>query len=151
VAAVHLVAEAERLAYADRDKYIADTDFVPLPGGSSDTLLNKPYLQMRAGLIRMDRSLGTADAGSFGSAAQGVDRTPEHGTTHVTIIDADGNAVVMTTTVESFFGSFHMARGFVLNNQLTDFSAVPTDASGAPIANRVAAGKRPRSSMAPTL
>jgi gamma-glutamyltranspeptidase / glutathione hydrolase len=151
VAGVHLIAEAERLAYADRDKYIADTDAVPLPGGSPDTLLNKPYLKMRAGLIRMDASLGTAEAGSFGSPAQGVDRTPEHGTTHVTIIDAEGNAVAMTSTVESFFGSFHMTRGFVLNNQLTDFSAVPTDDAGAPIANRVGPGKRPRSSMAPTL
>jgi gamma-glutamyltranspeptidase/glutathione hydrolase len=151
VAGVHLVVEAERLAYADRDRYIADADFVPLPGGSPAALLDKAYLQARAGLIRMDASMGTAEPGTFAGAVLASDRTPEHGTSHVTIVDADGNAVAMTTSVESFFGSFHMTRGFVLNNQLTDFSAVPTDASGAAIANRVAAGKRPRSSMAPTL
>ncbi len=151
VAGVHLVAEAERLAYADRDRYVADTDFVPLPGGSPDTLLNKPYLAMRAGLVRMDASLGTAEAGNFGGPLQGIDRTLEHGTTHMTIVDADGNMAVMTSTIESFFGSFHMTHGFVLNNQLTDFSAVATDPADAPIANRVGPGKRPRSSMAPTL
>jgi gamma-glutamyltranspeptidase/glutathione hydrolase len=151
VAGVHLVAEAERLAYADRDKYVADSDVVPLPGGSADTMLNKPYLQVRAGMIRMDASLGTAEAGDFGGAPQGVDRTDEHGTTHVTIVDGEGNAVAMTSTVENVFGSFHVTRGFVLNNQLTDFSAAPTDERGAPIANRVGPGKRPRSSMAPTL
>ena len=69
----------------------------------------------------------------------------------MTIVDRDGNAVVMTTTVEGGFGSFHMTQGFILNNQLTDFSAAPTDSGGVPIANRVAANKRPRSSMAPTL
>jgi hypothetical protein len=78
--------------------------------------------------------------------------SPENGTTQITVVDGQGNVVSMTTTVESGFGSFHMTRGgFLLNNQLTDFSAAPTDATGAPIANRVAAGKRPRSSMAPTL
>jgi len=151
VAAVHLVAEAERLAYADRDRYVADTDFVPLPGDSPDALLSKGYLAARAALIRMDASIGTAAPGDFGDPARGSDTTPEHGTTHVTIVDAEGNTVAMTSTIESFFGSFHMARGFMLNNQLTDFSALPTDAAGAPIANRVEPGKRPRSSMAPTL
>jgi gamma-glutamyltranspeptidase/glutathione hydrolase len=151
VAGVHLVAEAERLAYADRDKYVADADVVPLPGGSADTLLNKPYLQMRARMIRMDASLGTAEAGDFGGAPQGVDRTDEHGTTQVTIVDAEGNALAMTSTVEGVFGAFRVTRGFVLNNQLTDFSAAPADDRGAPIANRVGPGKRPRSSMAPTL
>jgi gamma-glutamyltranspeptidase/glutathione hydrolase len=96
--------------------------------------------------------MGTATAGVFpGFVPQGVDRTPEAGTTHYTIVDKNGNVVSMTTTVESGFGSFHMTRGFILNNQLTDFSATPTDAGGAPIANRVQPGKRPRSSMAPTL
>ena len=151
VLGVHLVAESERLAYADRDKYIADTDFVPLPGGSANTLLNKPYLASRAALISLTRSLGIAPAGTLGPVSFGVANVEEHGTTHMVITDIYGNAVSMTTTVESAFGSFHMARGFILNNQLTDFSAAPTDASGAPIANRVAAGKRPRSSMAPTL
>jgi len=152
-AGVHLVAEAERLAYADRDKYVADTDFVPLPGGSPAAMLNKSYLRQRAALINLGRSMGTAQPGDLGPVALGVSGpVPENGTTHVVIADRDGNVVTMTTTVESAFGSFHMTRGgFLLNNQLTDFSAAPTDAQGNPIANRVAAGKRPRSSMAPTL
>ncbi len=149
---VHLVAEAERLAYADRDKYIADTDFVPLPGGSPAAMLDKDYLRRRAGLISFTRSMGTAPAGDLGAVRPfGVAQTAEAGTTHVSLVDRYGNVVVMTTTVESAFGSYHMTRGFLLNNQLTDFSAAPTDAAGNPIANAVAAGKRPRSSMAPTL
>jgi gamma-glutamyltranspeptidase/glutathione hydrolase len=151
VMGVHLVSEAERLAYADRDKYIADTDFVPLPGGTADTMLNKPYLRSRADLISFVTSMGTAQPGNLGPVPLGVDRTPDSGTTHMTIVDKDGNVVSMTTTVESGFGSYHMTRGFILNNQLTDFSATPTDSTGALIANRVTAGKRPRSSMAPTL
>jgi len=148
---VHLVSEAERLAYADRDKYVADTDFVSLPGGTWDTMLNKPYLRSRAGLISFAKSNGTVQPGDLGPVPLGVASTAESGTTHMTIVDKDGNALVMTTTVESSFGSFHMTNGFILNNQLTDFSAAPTDGAGTPIANRVAAGKRPRSSMAPTL
>ena len=149
---VHLVSEAERLAYADRDKYIADTDFVPLPGGTPDTMLNKTYLRSRADLVSFSTSMGTAQPGVFGTATPlGIDRTPESGTTHMTIVDKDGNVAVMTTTVESGFGSYHMTRGFFLNNQLTDFSAAPTDTTGAVIANRVQSGKRPRSSMSPTL
>ncbi|MEO7334993.1 MAG: gamma-glutamyltransferase family protein, partial [Caldimonas sp.] len=148
---VHLVSEAERLAYADRDKYIADTDFVALPGGTWDTLLNKSYLRGRAGLVSFTTSLGTALPGNLGPVPLGIANIAESGTTHMTIVDRSGNALVMTTTVESSFGSFHMTRGFILNNQLTDFSAAPTDAGGLPIANAVAAGKRPRSSMAPTL
>ncbi len=148
---VHLISEAGRLAYADRDKYIADTDFVPLPGGSWEAMLAKPYLRGRAGLISFSKSMGTAQPGDFGTPAQGLSSTAENGTTHMTIVDKEGNALVMTTTVESSFGSFHMTRGFILNNQLTDFSPTPTDGAGLPIANSVAAGKRPRSSMAPTL
>ncbi|MES2099817.1 MAG: gamma-glutamyltransferase [Pseudomonadota bacterium] len=151
VLGVHLVSEAERLAYADRDKYIADTDFQPLPGGTPDTLLNKTYMRSRADLVSFSASMGTAVAGNLGPVPLGIDRTPESGTTHMTIVDKDGNALVMTTTVESGFGSYHMTRGFILNNQLTDFSATPTDGTGAIIANRVQPGKRPRSSMAPTL
>jgi gamma-glutamyltranspeptidase/glutathione hydrolase len=152
VTAVHLVTEAERLAYADRDVYVADTDFVPLPGGTWDTLLNKPYLAQRASLISMSASMGTATAGKFaGFTPQGVDRTAENGTNQFTIVDGDGNVLSATTTVESSMGSFHMTNGFLLNNQLTDFSASPADAAGLPIANRLAPGKRPRSSMAPTL
>lgn len=150
VAAVHLVSEAERLAYADRDKYIADTDFIPLPGGSPDALLNKPYLQGRAALISPTRSIGTAAPGNLGAVPWAAHRGEGSGTTHISVVDARGNVVSMTTTVESAFGSYHMTNGFILNNQLTDFSANPgTPAS--PVANKIEPGKRPRSSMAPTL
>ncbi len=151
---VHLVAEAQRLAYADRDKYVADTDFVPLPGGSTAAMLDTSYLRGRASLIDLTRSMGTATAGTLAtSTPQGVHGpSAENGTTQITVVDGQGNVVSMTTTIESGFGAFHMTRGgFLLNNQLTDFSASPVDSTGAPIANRVAAGKRPRSSMAPTL
>ena len=151
VMGVHLVSEAERLAYADRDKYVADTDFVPLPAQGLTSLLNPDYLKQRASLINPDKSMGTAAAGDFGPVPQGMDKTVEHGTTHLSVVDAYGNVVSMTTTVESSMGSFHMVNGFLLTNQLTDFSASPVDASGQPIANRVAPGKRPRSTMAPTL
>lgn len=153
VMGVHLVSEAERLAYADRDKYVADTDFIPLPGGSADTMLNKPYLQKRASLISLSKSMGVAAAGDLGSVPLGIDKTEEHGTTHFTVVDKQGNVVTMTTTVESTLGSFHMTQGFMLNNQLTDFSANPNDTTDPSIkvANRVAPGKRPRSTMAPTL
>ncbi|MDP9153310.1 MAG: gamma-glutamyltransferase family protein [Pseudomonadota bacterium] len=152
VQGVHLITEAERLAYADRDKYVADTDFIPPPGGTWNTLLNKPYLQSRAALINVNKSMGTAAAGNFGAVPLGVDKTLiEHGTNQFTIVDGSGNVVTATTTVESSMGSFHMTNGFLLNNQLTDFSASPTDTTGALVANRVQPGKRPRSSMAPTL
>lgn len=154
VMGVHLVSEAERLAYADRDKYVADTDFVPLPGGSVDTMINKPYLQGRASLISLTKSMGLAKAGDLGSVPLGIDKTEEHGTTHFTIVDKQGNVVSMTTTVESTLGSYHMTQGFMLNNQLTDFASNPDDTSVTPsvkVANRVAPGKRPRSTMAPTL
>jgi len=152
VQGVHLFAEANRLAYADRDRYIADTDFVALPGGSTAAMLNKDYLKQRAALISTTRSMGTAQPGALGPVGASHSNMLESGTTQVTIVDRDGNVVSLTTTVESVFGAFHMTRGgFLLNNQLTDFSAAPTDATGAPIANRLAAGKRPRSSMAPTI
>ncbi|AYF74465.1 gamma-glutamyltransferase [Nocardia yunnanensis] len=150
--AVHLIAEAERLAYADRDKYIADSDFVPLPGNSPDKLLDPNYLKQRAALIDPHKSLGTAKPGDFGPVPVGNGlQQPEHGTSHISIVDKYGNAAAMTTTVESAFGSFHFVDGFILNNQLTDFSAEPVDKDGAPVANRLDPGKRPRSSMAPTL
>jgi len=151
VMGVHLVTEAERLAYADRDKYVADTDFVPLPGGSPNSLLNKDYMRLRASLINPAKSMGTAQAGDLGSVPLGVDTTVEHGTTHVSIVDKNGNVATMTTTVESTLGSYHMSHGIMLNNQLTDFAASPTDGTGTPVANRVAPGKRPRSTMAPTM
>lgn len=152
VAAVHLVAEAERLAYADRDRYVADADVVPLPGGSPAALVDPAYLLTRAGLIDVDHSMGTAAPGNFGSALGTPPPVPEHGTSQITIVDGQGNAVAMTTSVNFEFGSLHVTRsGFVLNNQLDDFSVAPSDGAGAPIANAVAGGKRPRSSMAPTL
>jgi gamma-glutamyltranspeptidase/glutathione hydrolase len=151
VMGVHLISEAERLAYADRDKYVADTDFVPLPGGTPETLLNSDYLAGRATLISEQRTMGKAKAGEFGAPSAPVPPVPEHGTSHISVVDAQGNAASFTTTVESAFGSFHMVDGFILNNQLTDFSAEPVGPDGIPVANRVEPGKRPRSSMAPTL
>lgn len=151
VMAVHLVSEAERLAYADRDKYVADTDFVPLPGSGASTMLNPSYLTQRASLIDLGTSMGTAQAGDLGSVPLGIDKSVEHGTTHLSVADAYGNVVSMTSTIESSMGSFHMVEGFLLSNQLTDFSLDPADTNGVPLANRVAPGKRPRSSMAPTL
>ena len=106
VLGVHLVAEAERLAYADRDKYVADTDFVPLPGGSTAAMLDKTYLRGRASQINLTRSMGTAQPGNFGPSALGVHGpSPENGTTQITVVDGEGNVVSMTTTVESGFGS----------------------------------------------
>jgi len=148
---VHLISEAERLAYADRDKYVADTDFVPLPGGTPNTLLNSAYLAQRAALISEQRSMGTAKPGEFGASPSTPAPVPEHGTSQVSVVDSQGNAAALTTTVESQFGSFHMVDGFILNNQLTDFSAEPAGPDGVPVPNRVEPGKRPRSTMAPTL
>ncbi|MFZ5485734.1 MAG: gamma-glutamyltransferase family protein [Pseudomonadota bacterium] len=149
--AVHLITEAERLAYADRNRYIADPDFVPLPGGSAAALLDKNYLRERASLIAADRSMGTAQPGEFAQVQKmGLSSAEGQGTTQITVVDARGNVVSMTSSIESSMGSFRMTHGFLLNNELTDFSVLPRDAHG-PIANRVQGGKRPRSSMAPTL
>lgn len=149
--AAHLFTEAGRLAYADRNRYVADTDFVPLPGNSYAPLLDKTYLAQRAALIG-ERSMGHAEAGvpRGWQLAWGNDASPElPSTSHMSIVDADGHAVAMTTTIENAFGSRLMVDGFLLNNELTDFSAVAEDADG-PVANRVQPGKRPRSTMAPT-
>ncbi|MGN0096835.1 MAG: gamma-glutamyltransferase [Corynebacterium sp.] len=149
--AVHLVSEAERLAYADRDAYVADTAFTPLPGDSPDALLDEDYLRSRYESIDPETSMGEADPGELEmSAARGADQ-PEHGTSHISVIDGDGNAASMTTSVEAAFGSFHMVGGFLLNNQLTDFSEDAVDEDGNPVANRVEGAKRPRSSMAPMI
>ncbi|HEY5798930.1 MAG TPA: gamma-glutamyltransferase [Burkholderiaceae bacterium] len=151
--AIHLFTEAGRLAYADRNRYIADTDFVPLPARGIDALIDKGYMMQRAELIG-ERSMGTAKAGvatTLQAAAWGTDKAPEYNSTsHYSIVDARGNAVAMTTSVEDGFGSRQMVAGFMLNNQLTDFSAVGRDETG-PVANRVQPGKRPRSAMSPTL
>jgi len=148
-AAVHLFAEAGRLAYADRDRYIADPQFVPQPLAQ---LLDRDYLRRRSLLISRVRSLGTARPGALPAVApRAADTTPElPSTTHLSVVDAQGNAVALTSSIESAFGSRIMVRGFLLNNQLTDFAWVPHDAEG-DAANRVEGGKRPRSSMAPTL
>lgn len=149
--AVHLFSEVGRLVYADRDRYIADTDFVPLPGNSVKPMLDKKYLAERAALIT-ERSMGPAPSGvpSATALARGKDNSPERpSTSHISVVDAGGNAVSMTTTIEDAFGSRQMVRGFLLNNELTDFSAASADANG-PIANRVQGGKRPRSAMSPT-
>ncbi|MDR1934452.1 MAG: gamma-glutamyltransferase family protein [Candidatus Accumulibacter sp.] len=150
VMGVHLVSEAERLAYADRDKYVADIDYVALPGQGLPTMLNSDYLRARASLIDLTTSMGTAQPGDLDDVPLVSDTTPEHGTTHFSIVDAYGNVVAMTTTVESSMGSYHMVDGYLLSNQLTDFSAQP-ESNGVKVANRVAGGKRPRSSMSPTL
>ena len=148
---VHWVSEAERLAYADRDRYVADTDFVPLPGIGVATLLDKDYLRQRAQRIRADASMRQAPPGVFpGMLPLGLGTQEGRGTSQVSIVDAQGNAVSMTTTIESSMGAYRFVRGFLLNNELTDFSFAPADDDG-PIANRLAPGKRPRSSMAPTL
>jgi len=147
----HLIAEAERLAYADRERYLADADFVPVPLAG---LLAPEYLAARAALVRPDRSLNYALAGTPPGAPLarlGDDASPElPSTTHLSIVDAEGNAVAMTSSIEFAFGSQQMVHGFLLNNQLTDFSFV-AEHDGKPVANRVEPGKRPRSTMAPTM
>ena len=150
VRGLHLVSEAERLAYADRGLYMADSDFIPVP---IKGLTDRAYLKGRAALIRSDLSMKQALPGTppMTTAALGADDALElPSTTHISIIDRWGDAVSMTTTIEDQFGSRLMVRGFLLNNQLTDFSFAPEE-NGKPVANRVEAGKRPRSSMAPTL
>jgi gamma-glutamyltranspeptidase/glutathione hydrolase len=156
---LHLYTEAARLAFADRDQYIADPDFVAPPAGAWSSLLAAPYLRQRASLIG-ERSMQVAlpghPDGVRSSYAPMADQ-PEHGTSHISIVDADGNALAMTTTIEAQFGARQMVNvsgapgGFLLNNELTDFSFEPTDSQGRPVANRVEPGKRPRSSMSPTL
>ena len=146
----HHFIEAQRLAYADRDTYVADDRYtsVPLSG-----LIDKSYLRSRAALISASRAMPSVQPGNPpGSTPRGRDATGLFtGTSHFVIVDARGNVVSMTTTVEGLFGSQRMAGGFFLNNQLTDFSFRPVDESGAPIANAVAPGKKPRSSMSPTI
>ena len=150
---LHRYTEASRLAFADRAQYVADPDFVSPPGGHWLSLLAPDYLAARARLIG-PLSMQTANPGSPGAAVSRYAPMPEqaeYGTSHISIVDAFGNALAMTTTIEDAFGARQMVRGFLLNNELTDFSFEPADAQGRPIANRVQGGKRPRSSMAPTL
>jgi gamma-glutamyltranspeptidase/glutathione hydrolase len=147
---VHLFTQAGRLAFADRNQYVADTDFITVP---VEGMLDKDYLASRAALIGYT-DMGTAapgvPPGDFKRSAP--DPTAKvSGTSHVSIVDRYGNALSMTTTVESPFGNGVMVRGFMLNNELTDFSFAYVDAEGLPIANRVQPNKRPRSSMSPTI
>jgi gamma-glutamyltranspeptidase/glutathione hydrolase len=143
-----LLLEAQKLMYADRDQYVADPAFVPVPVAG---LLDEAYVASRAALI--GERAGAYVAGSPpGAQARAPDRTREPvGTSHFVVVDRWGDAVSVTTTVESIFGTGRMVGGFFLNNQLTDFSFTPTTAEGAPVANAVAPGKRPRSSMSPTV
>jgi gamma-glutamyltranspeptidase/glutathione hydrolase len=148
----HLFAEASKVAFADRDRYMADPDFVPQPVSG---LLDAGYLDGRAALISRDQALGKVEAG-VPPGKQGALRwapdagAMEAGTSHLSVVDGHGNVVSMTTTVEASFGSHLMVLGFLLNNELTDFSFAK-EKDGQPVANRVDPGKRPRSSMAPLI
>jgi gamma-glutamyltranspeptidase / glutathione hydrolase len=159
---IALIIEAEKLAYADRDQFIADPDF----SAQTADLLDPAYVAERAKLIdpshpapKVEPGTPPLKTGALGGSAHatslamfGADATVEQpGTSHMSVIDDDGNALGITTSVQTAFGSGIMASGFLLNSQLTDFSFRPVDAKGLPIANRVEGGKRPRSSMAPTI
>jgi gamma-glutamyltranspeptidase/glutathione hydrolase len=158
---LHHYLEAAKLAFADRNQYVADERFVEPPGDSWQSMLDSTYLAKRAQLIQSNSSMRQAEPGTPGGmqSMYGIQKTqPEFGTSHISIVDREGNVVSMTTTIESGFGSRIMSDGgtglpggFMLNNELTDFSLSPTDENGNPIANRVEPGKRPRSSMAPSL
>ncbi len=149
--AAHLIAEAGRLAFADRNTYLADPDFVPAP---VQGLLDPGYLKLRAGEISTRRSMGQAFPGMPGVGGvfrwSPASQDEGHSTSHLSIIDGQGNAVSMTTSVNQRFGSQLMTRGFLLNNVLINFDFVP-ERDGGPVANQAAPRKRPRSSMAPTL
>jgi gamma-glutamyltranspeptidase / glutathione hydrolase len=151
VEARRLMGDATRLAFADRGRYLADSDFVPVP---VEGLIDREYLAARAELLRGDDALPEVSAGEPAwdhALLLGDDLREERpATSHISIVDADGNVLSMTTTIESGFGSRLFVRGFLLNNELTDFS-FRTHAQGWPIANRVEPGKRPRSSMSPTI
>jgi gamma-glutamyltranspeptidase/glutathione hydrolase len=150
---MHYYTEASRLAFADRAQYVADPDFVAAPAGSWKSLIGPDYLAARARLIG-PQSMRVASPGRPSPKAAAQSPMPEqveYGTSHLSIVDGDGNALAMTSTIEDAFGARQMVRGFLLNNQLSDFSFTPTDERGVPVANRVEPGKRPRSSMSPTL
>ena len=157
---LHQFLEASRLAFADRGRYIADPDFVEAPGGDWSLMLAPDYLGKRSELIGEESMGESAEPGNPGELAVSFasqPEQPEYGTSHISIVDADGNAIAMTTTIEQAFGSRILADGgtdlpggYLLNNELTDFSFTP-EVDGQPVANRVEPGKRPRSSMSPTL
>lgn len=148
-----LIGDATRLAFADRGRYMADSDFVSMPKG----LLNAQYLRERSDLLRRETALPAQDVtpgdppwDKAERRENGID-LPVPSTSHVVIVDAQGNVVSMTSSIENGFGARLMAAGFLLNNQLTDFSFLPETGSGETVANRVEPGKRPRSSMSPTI
>ena len=145
----HLFTQSSRLAFADRNRYIADSSFVNVP---TQGLIEKQYLAQRASLININKDMGNATAGvPTGALAQADDNAYElPSTSHISIVDQYGNAISMTTSVEMGFGSAVMVEGFILNNQLTDFSLDPKQ-NGQWVANRLEPGKRPRSSMAPMM
>ncbi len=146
----HLYAEAAKLAYADRGRYVADSDFIDVP---VEPLLDPAYNAERAKLINLNNSMGKALPGTpVTMAAKWADDTQleQPGTSHFVIVDKQGNMISMTTTIETGFGSRVMTGGFLLNNEMTDFSFIP-EKDGNKVANRVEANKRPRSSMAPTM
>lgn len=152
LAAVHYFAEAGRLAYADRDRYVADPDFVDVPIAG---LLASKYLAARAALVSPEQSMRRA--------VPGKPRDPEvtdwgdavtlerQSTSHLSVVDGEGNAVALTSSIDYAFGNHRFVRGFLLNNQLTDFSFRREEGDTRLVANRVQGGKRPRSSMAPTI
>ena len=146
----YLFSQASRLMYADRDRYFGDPDFVKVP---VEGLLDRAYLKARAKLIDPNHAGAAPSAGKpRGAGALAPDATLEPGgTSHLVVVDAAGNVVSMTTTVESIFGTGRMVDGFFLNNQLTDFSFAPTEKNGVPAANAPGPGKRPRSSMSPAI
>jgi gamma-glutamyltranspeptidase/glutathione hydrolase len=147
----HHLAEASRLAFADRDRWLADPGLQPVP---VDGLLDPAYLAERARALDATRSIGAAKPGMPPGAVRGeppaMREQPQGGTSHLAVVDRDGNAVSFTTTIESPFGARRMAGGILLNNELTDFSLAPVE-DGRPVANRVEPGKRPRSSMSPII
>ena len=150
IQAVHLISEASRLAYADRNRFIADSDRIDVP---IRALLDPAYLARRAGLIAPARSMGRASPGRIAGLLPGPAGPPppeSPSTTHLSVIDGDGTAVALTASIEAIFGSQLMVRGFLLNNELTDFT-FRAERDGRPLANRPGPGKRPLSSMAPTL
>ncbi len=148
----HEITEASRLAFADRARYMADPDFVNTPNMA---LLDPAYIAQRSALIAEDKLMGDVQAGqppAWNGELYGEDGSIDRpGTSHITAIDKDGNVISMTSSIESAFGSYLMVDGFLLNNQLTDFAFTPTDEQNNPRANRVEGGKRPRSSMSPTI
>jgi len=146
----HLIAESMRLAYADRDQYAGDAQFVSVPVAG---LMDPAYLARRSALISPDRTMARVVAGTPAGAPKVscvAAPVPERGTSHFVAVDSHGNVASETSTIESVFGSGLMVSGYYLNNELTDFNIVP-DKDGCPTANRVEGGKRPRSSMSPTI